>query len=206
MNNLKQIAIALHGYHEAHCGLPPAEHRDKNGKPLLSWRVLLLPYLERQELFKQFHMDEPWDSPHNLQLLPEMPMVFAPTGAVEAPPHSTFLQVFVGKGTAFEQGGFVMPDDFPDGTANTLVVVEAGIPVPWTKPADLPYDKDQPLPELGGVFKRQIGFSIKPARIHGLHTLLADGSVRFFPGEPEEPRLRALITRNGNEGPQLYYD
>src|SRR5262245_53734413 len=72
--NLRQIGLALLNYHQAHRGrLPPAAVRDKDDRPLLSWRVLLLPYLEHDDLYAQFKLDEPWDGPHNKALLEKMP-------------------------------------------------------------------------------------------------------------------------------------
>jgi len=72
-NNLKYIGIALWNYHEVHGCLPPAAITDKDGKPLLSWRVAILPYSEHEKLYAKFHLDEPWDSPHNIALLDSMP-------------------------------------------------------------------------------------------------------------------------------------
>ena len=72
-NNLKQIGLAFHNYHEANGCLPPAAITDGSGKPLLSWRVALLPFIEASPLYSRFHLDEPWDSPHNLALLDPMP-------------------------------------------------------------------------------------------------------------------------------------
>src|SRR5207248_7805224 len=119
------------------------------------WRVLLLPYVEEQDLYKQFKLDEPWDSPHNLKLLEKMPSSYAPPPRKRGmmPPYHTVVHVFVGKGAAFEGGqGLRLKEDFPDGLANTLLVVEAGKPVPWTKPENLTYDPDGPLPDLRGIF------------------------------------------------------
>src|ERR1700676_2683340 len=92
-------------YKDREEGLPPHALYGKEGAPLLSWRVLVLPYLEQEDLFKQFRLDEPWDSPHNLALLPKMPEVYA-APEEHAPPqsHTTFYQVIVGKGAAFETG------------------------------------------------------------------------------------------------------
>src|SRR5689334_19369724 len=127
-NHLKQIGIALQAYHDAYGRLPPAVVRDQYGQPLYSWRVLILPYVEAGDLYQRFRLDEPWDSPHNRPLLSQMPGYYAaplPDG-VEAEPGTTFYQVFVGRGTAFDSDeGNRLPDDFPDGTANTLTVVEA---------------------------------------------------------------------------------
>ena len=77
MNNEKQIALAMHNYHAANDHLPPAAIKDKAGKPLLSWRVAILPYLEQAALYNKFHLDEPWDSPHNKALIASMPAVYA---------------------------------------------------------------------------------------------------------------------------------
>jgi hypothetical protein len=171
--------------------MPPAVVYDPYGKPLYSWRVLILPYLEQDELYQQFHLDEPWDSPHNLTLLPKMPGVYAAPGskAEKIPPDHTICHVFVGKGAAFEgPEGLRYPKDFPDGVSNTILVIEAGEPVPWTKPDDLVYDPDGPLPDLRSVFK------------DGFRVALGDGSTRWIrTKEISDATLRAAITRNGGE-------
>jgi hypothetical protein len=203
MNNLKQIALAMHDYAETHGGrLPPAFSLDANGKPLLSWRVLILPYVEQNHLYQQFHLGEPWDSPHNIALLSSMPRIYSsPTELpveVQAEPFSTFYQVFTGEGTAFEGSqGLRLYQDFPKGTSNTFLVVEAGQAVPWTKPDDLAYDKAGPMPPLGGVFTGESRFSLFGSnRVKGFHAALGDGSVRFFPSTTGEATLRGAITRD----------
>jgi hypothetical protein len=190
-NNLKQIAIAMHNYHDVHGRLPPAVVRDKAGKPLYSWRVLVLPYLEADDLYKQFHLDEPWDSPHNRSLLSQMPRVFRDPSSTDPDPGATVYQVFVGPKTGFEspQGETLL--SFTDGTSNTVLVVEAATAVPWTQPVDLPYDPKGPLPELGGhhTVAGQQGFNVA----------MADGSVHYISDSIDETLLRAMITRNGGE-------
>jgi len=177
----------MHSYADEHGRLPPAVVYGPYGKPLHSWRVLLLPFIEQRELYNEFKLDEPWDSPHNLKLLPKMPKTYAPPwGSV--PPHHTVIHVFVGRGAAFEgTQGLRLREDFPDGTSDTLLVVEAGEPVPWTKPEDLRYDPDGPLPDLRGIFK------------NGFRACMANGSHRWVGKETDEADLRAAITRNGNE-------
>jgi hypothetical protein len=178
------------GYNDAKGQLPPAVVHGPYGQPLHSWRVLLLPYIDGQDLYQQFHLDEPWDSPHNIALLPKMPATYAAPGskASKVPPYHTVCHVFIGKGTAFEgKKGLRLPQDFPDGTSNTFLVVEAGEPVPWTKPEELPYDPDGPLPELRCLFN------------DGFRALLADCSMRFVKKGTSEATLRAAITRNGDE-------
>jgi prepilin-type processing-associated H-X9-DG protein len=198
-NNLKQIGLALHNYHDIKNHLPPAVHRGKNGEPLLSWRVLILPYMECDNLYCRFHLDEPWDSPHNLTLLPEMNKVYASVGEQPPEPYMTFIQAFVGPGAAFEgDTGLRLPDDFPDGTSSTFLVVEAGEAVPWSKPVDLVYDPAGALPSLGGVFRG--GNLLSGSHmLNGFNAVFADGSVRTFLRTTSEETIRALITRNGGE-------
>jgi hypothetical protein len=193
------IEYAIHKYHDAHWKLPPAVVHDKDGKPLYSWRVLLLPYLEQEALFHRFKLDEPWDSPHNKSLLIPTPFVFRPRWS-DGEDGTTHFQVLVGPGTAFERDGVTLRD-FPDGRSNTILFVEATVPVPWTKPTDLEYDPNGPLPALGAgdpqppsVFCRKL--------IAWRLACLADGTVRNLP--MREDKLRAFITRNGAEDIDLW--
>jgi len=119
-----------------------------------------------------------------------------------APPHTTFYQVFVGRGTAFEPGKkLTIPHDFPDGAKSTILLVDAGNPVPWTKPEDLAYDQDAPIPPLG-AFRREKGrFPFRGGEGTGSVILaLCDWSVRSisWPGASEKT-LRSLITRNDGQ-------
>ena len=162
---------------------------NKDHKALLSWRVLLLPYLGERALFKEFNLREPWDSPTNKKLLAKMPKVFAaPTDEKSVKAHETFYQVIVGKDTVFEGKKGIRLTDITDGTSNTLLIVEAGKAVPWTKPEDIPYDAAKPVPKLGGL-----GFE------NGVNAAFCDGSVRFLPRTIKEKTLRAVITPNGGE-------
>jgi len=197
-NNMKQIALSLHSHNDVFKFIAPAAIcSKKDGKPLLSWRVVILPYIEEDNLYRQFKLDEPWDSPHNIKLLPKMPKIYAPVGKKPKEPYSTYIQAFVGPGTTFElkpdeksflgARGMSIPRDFRDGTSNTIAVVEAAEAIPWTKPGDLPYDAKNPLPKLGGQFPG------------GFHAALMDGSVVFLSSKIDEEALRALITRSGGE-------
>ena len=187
---MSQIALACHNYEAVHGKLPPAAVCGPDGKPLLSWRVLLLPFIEEQELYSQFRLDEPWDSAHNLLLLDRMPAIFAPPRIKSSlvPPNHTICHVFAGPGTPFDASKDVsLKDGFPDGTSNTLLLVEAGKPVPWTKPAALRFDPTGPLPPLRGLFR------------NGFRACAADGSRVFVRYDVGEAVLRAAITRNGGE-------
>lgn len=193
-NNLSQIVKAMHTYQERHGHLPAAAIYSKDGKPLLSWRVAILPYIGQENLYQQFALEEPWDSAHNLKLLPRIPAVYNAPGRESDDLGLTFYQVFVGEGAAFEgvQGLRLNKEDFPDGPSNTILVVEAGEPVPWTKPADLPYDPKAPLPPLGGVFRDASNRRV-------FHAAFADGSVRGVRKGVDHKTLGYLITRNGDE-------
>ena len=185
-NNLKQLALAMLTYQDQFGHFPPAVVTSADGRPLYSWRVAILPFLEQEGLYREFKLDAPWDSPHNRKLLAKMPPVFALQGVPTKEPGSTFLQLVVGPGTPF--GGKnppKLPGDFPGGTSNTLLIVTAAEAVPWTKPADLAYDPKGPLPKLG----RQLSA--------GTPVALADGSVRFLEPALDEKMLRDLIAPPG---------
>ena len=183
----------MHNYADQHGSLPPAATYSPDGTPLLSWRVLLLPYVEQKELYDQFHLDEPWDSSHNLALLPKMPRIFEHFhGRTTLEPYTTYYRVFVGPGAAFEGAKGVSLKDFADGTSNTLLIVEAADAVPWTRPAELPFSPDLPLPALGGHFPDVFVAS------------LADGSTQSVRQTLADESLRAAITRNGREEARLW--
>src|SRR5262249_28782235 len=116
-NNMRQIALGIIQYADQHRGdLPSAAIMSKDGKPLYSWRVAILPYIEEQELYDQFNLEEAWDSPHNLALLGRMPNIFAARSDVPKEPGMTYVQLFVGGGAAFERERQVRyPDGIPDG-------------------------------------------------------------------------------------------
>jgi hypothetical protein len=187
--NLKQIGFALHAYHDAN-GALPGGFADKTGKPGLSWRVAILPYIEQNNLYQQFKFDEPWDSEANKKLIPMMPKVYAPPRTDTN--GYTFYRGFTGTGTWLPQQQAVRPGqaihgvritDFTDGTSNTIMVAEAYDPVIWTKPDELVFAPNS-LPKLGGVFSS------------GFTALMADGSVKFFRGTISPKTLANLIQIN----------
>lgn len=188
VNNLKQIVLALHNYHDTF-GHFPGNFVDKDGKPLLSWRVAILPFMEQSELYNEFKLDEPWDSPHNKPLLDKIPPFYHCPSQSYPDPTLTNYQGFEGKGTFFEKGMKVGIASFTDGTSNTVAVVESQEGTPWTKPADLPFDPNAPPSFYGAGMKHAMGFN----------ALFADGSVRFLKLTTHPTVLKALITRNGGE-------
>jgi hypothetical protein len=200
-NKIKDLASAMHSYAEKHDGrMPPAALRDKAGRPLLSWRVLILPQLGEEALYEEFHLDEPWDSPHNLPLMDRMPAVYRASWPDPTPPPHTRFQVFVGPGTPFEiaEGPHFLRD-FPDGSYETLLIAEATDPVPWTKPADLDYSPDRPLPPLGP--NPGPGWPLfSPGGTYAFACADGSATVRYHNGRPSKQTLRHLIVRNDGVG------
>jgi hypothetical protein len=193
VNNLKQIGLAMHGYHDANKRLPPAgitSVNDPNGKPLLSWRVAILPYIDQAPLYQQFDLTQPWDSPQNKKLIAKMPQIYVVPGTESKEPGMTHYRVLVGPTTMFEPGQKITLVSVTDGTSNTIMAVEAKEPTIWTRPDDLPFDPKGPLPKFG----------VSP---DGFNALFGDGVVRFIRSTTPEETLRALITRNGGEVVQL---
>ncbi len=191
-NNLKQIAVAMHNYHDTYGKLPPQATYDDQGKPLLSWRVHLLPFVEQSELYDQFHLDEPWNSEHNAGLIEHIPMVYRNPSSSAEPQMANFL-VPTGEGSIFankEGTGF---RDILDGTSNTIMVVEAddSAAVIWTKPDDLAYVNEQPLRGLGS------------AHPGGFQVSLADGSVRFISNTIDQDVLLRLFQMADGKPVQL---
>ncbi len=144
-NNLKQLALAMHNYYDVHKKFPPAASHDAAGKPLLSWRVHLLPYLDQQALHNEFKLDEPWDSEHNKKLAAIVVPAFQDPLARLKPGMTTYL-VPIGEGTVFGGKETLTMKEIVDGTSNTLLIVAAtpDRAVPWTKPEDLPVTQADP--------------------------------------------------------------
>ncbi len=187
-NNLKQIALALHMYHEANGSLPPAAITDKNGRPLLSWRVAILPFIEASDLSMKFHLDEPWDSPHNLALVERMPSVYnCPSDGTLKPGTTGYLAV-VGASTVFRPDGKpVRFQDITDGAERTILVGESTHSVPWTKPEDRSFDTNLPLFGLGS----RHGY-----HNNGFNVVFADGSAQFLKSSIDPLLLRTMLLRD----------
>jgi hypothetical protein len=154
--NLRQIYLAIDVYHEIYGRLPSRAIISKDGKPLLSWRVAILPFVENDSLYQQFHLEEPWDSPHNQALIEKIPKVYR--DMLGHPAGITHFQLVAGPGTPFQKDGLTW-NDFPDGRANTILIVDAADGVPWTKPADLQYNPDAPMSVIGSFHQKSIHFA-----------------------------------------------
>ncbi|MBJ7497603.1 MAG: DUF1559 domain-containing protein [Gemmataceae bacterium] len=184
INNLKQIALAMHNYNSTYGAFPAAAICDKKtGKPLLSWRVAILQYIEEEALYKQFKMDEPWDSEHNLKLAKNMPKIYFHPKANKPGDNKTHYRIFYGKGAAFELNKPTQIINITDGLSNTLMAVEAEEPVVWTNPNDFAFDPTKALPKMLSIDGK---FS----------AAYCDGSVRSFKMPIDQEILKLLIQKN----------
>ena len=195
--NLIQISLSLFGTYSVDRLLARAI-ADSEGKPLLSWRVALLPYIDQRELYQKFHLDEPWDSPHNKSLIPLMPEFYRFQGDPED--GRTRILAVVGNESAFDVK--VPPhgelddaplgrseSEFEDGKAGTmvLVVVARDKAVPWTKPADFSLHSPKLLEELGTLPEETFW------------ALMRDMSPRQLPSDIDQKTFHALATIAGGE-------
>jgi len=184
LKNLRLIDMAILNYESENNKLPEAAIYSKDGKPLLSWRVTLLPYLDWHDLYKQFKLDEPWDSEHNKKLLTKIPKFYASPGVTLKDRTLTYYKVFVGKDTPFDPKRKVGVPMIQAGLSNVIFAIESGEPVPWTKPDDISVDPDKPLPKLTGPYKR------------GINLVAGDANVRVMSKYYSEKKLRLAIDIN----------
>ena len=188
-NNMKQIAIAMHNYHDTYGALPSAAVLGKKGKPLLSWRVQVLPYVEQAALFQQIKLDEPWDSVHNKKVFDDnpMPKVFEVPGTTKPGEKNTHMQVFRGNGAMFDLVKGVKFAEVADGLSNTIMVATAKTAVPWMKPDDMEFDPKTDPRDLMLYIGGQTNISF------------GDGSVRILKKSVTVENMRGLITKSGGE-------
>ena len=197
MNNMRQQALGMLNYESAKRQFPPQQ---MNG---LSWRVHILPYIEHDYLYQQFHLDEPWDSPHNIQLLDQMPSVYdcpnldlRPGYTVYQVPYTDLDVNPAGPSALFDTSGEgVTFRRITDGSSNTIAVLEVdeAAAVEWTKPADWEFDPSNPTRNLGNVNIGTIAVSF------------ADGSTHHLPDDIRPEDMKALITRDAGDQATMRY-
>lgn len=193
-NHMKQIGIALMNYHDTYHTLPPAYLADANGKPMHSWRVLILPYLERADLYAQYDFDEPWDGPHNSRLAAQMPDVFRCPSSNDADNLTNYVAV-VGAETMWPGAGAVGLRDIADGSSTTIAVVETtGSGINWLEPRDLTFDE-----AVQGI-NSPANPSISSIHSGGVvNVLFVDSHVVALPDDIPPNVIRALLTIKGME-------
>ena len=188
-NNLKQIGIALHNYHETHGVFPPACTVDANGTPLHSWRTVILPFLDQKELYERIDLTKPWNDPANAEAFATRVDVFScPSANLDS--GFTTYQALVGAEYAFQPGRQNRIREILDGTSNTVLVIDASpsIAVHWMEPAD-----------PGVHLFLNCGDESEFQHTGGLHALLGDGAVRFIPHTVPRETREALSTIDGGE-------
>jgi len=202
-NNLKAIVGAMHNYHEKYGCFPPAYTVGKNGRPLHSWRVLLLPFMCWQSLYNEIRLDEPYDSPHNREVFerhePGDPAGLRIPFEYRCPADKkncadTNYVMLLGPRTISNGPNSVRLKDITDGAPNTIAVVETyDLGIRWYEPRDLRVDEMSfkiNHPEYIGIASRHPG---------GAQVGLADGSVRFLPDDTDPRGVEAMTTINGGE-------
>ena len=172
-NNLTQIGLALHNYHDMYGSFPPAYMADANGKPMHSWRVLILPQLGQNVLYSQYDFSKPWNAPENQNVLNQMPAVYACLSHVNAVGNTTTSYAAVtGPKCVFNGDSPVRMRDIRDGTTYTAVVGEAvNATIPWTRPVDVDVTQNPVLGDPDGFSSKHTG---------GCQFLFADGHVQFI--------------------------
>jgi prepilin-type processing-associated H-X9-DG protein len=198
LNLFKQLALALVNYESVHGVWVERASYDPAGRPLLSWRVHLLPYLDQQALYAEFHLDEPWDSPHNRQLIERMPVCYTdPNPEVRraiGAGRTTFVAPVAAETlfplrAALPDGKPLRIRDVKDGTSKTIALVEV-VPeraVVWTKPEDWDVQLSQPLQ------------GVQRTDRSGFTAVFCDGHVRYLTNDIDPQQLAAVLTRAGGE-------
>ncbi len=188
-NNLKQIGLALHNYKDVWGAFPPAYSVDADGKPLHSWRTLILPYVDQASLFNQLNLSKPWDDPANAVLMKATVRQYHCASSPGDVSRSNYLAI-VTPGSIFGSTTSRTQAEITDGTSNTLMVIE--VPDEQAVPWYAPQDADETVLQ---------GFGPKSKELHtgGRHALFADGAVRFLSQNIDAKTFQALLTATGGE-------
>ena len=193
-NNLKQIGIAIHSYHDANGAALPQDILDKNGKPLLScWRESRSCRTWNRATFTRAVRSSTSRGTASTTSRSRRALIktyMSPNAKLPEKPEygMTSYRAISGPGAAFEPGKKIRLVDFTDGTSNTIMVIESEEWVPWAKPGDYPFDPKKPLPKIVPAGGQKV-----------FQALLGDGSVRAIRADIPEKTLKAAFTRNGGE-------
>lgn len=194
-NNIQKIALALQAYCDTHGTYPPPVVSDSAGKPLYSWRVLLLPFLGYKELAADFNYSEPWDSPQNMSVVNRMPAVFASPASPDARGmgESTYMLI-TGNGTLFPPTGPLSNKDVTDPSDQTLLVVEGrNSGQAWTQPGDI--DVAKLKFQINAAGRDTVGGNHQGGAV----VATVDGGSAILPERLAGSTFRAMITPAGGE-------
>lgn len=197
-NNLKNILLALHNYHDTHGTFPPAYLADAKGRPMHSWRVLILPFMEQEKLYKKYRFDEPWDGPNNRQLHSEVVRLFrcpSTPGAIDG--ETSYLAV-VGPQTVWPGDESRSMQDVKDNPDATLLIVEVrNSGIHWMEPRDLH------VSQMATTINPKRGQGISSHHEQCAHVITVDGMPARLPDELPPQDLEALLTIDGGEQVEL---
>ena len=197
MNDLKNVGLALQEYQMQYRSFPPAYVADATGKPMHSWRVLILPFMNDPQLtalYQQYKFDEPWDGPNNSLLVHRVKAPYHCPSSEEPNSMTNYVAV-VGMQTAWPLDKSVRPSDIKDGISNTIMVVEvAGSTINWMEPRDLSF-----VEATQGIDPPHTGPRITSRHVGGVNALFADASVRFLDDTTDPQALAEMCTIAGGE-------
>lgn len=188
-DRLQLIAQAMQQYHAEHGRFPPAYVADAKGKPMHSWRVLLLPYLGERSLYQQYDFNQPWDSPTNMAIVTRMPEAYGSPGDPGVALHDTSYLVIVGRNTVFPGSGSLNTNDITDGPGNTLLVVESTESgICWLEPRDLEASK------MDYGVNTAASNCIRSHHPYGAQAAFADGKTHYLTNDLSAEFIEALST------------
>jgi hypothetical protein len=210
-NRLKNIGRALLNYEAAHRALPPGVIYGPDGKPWHSWRTLILPFLDQQQLFNEYRFDEPWDGPNNIKLLPRMPREYLDPFDTDKMSVKTSILAAVGSAAGFTRATMEKANqpigairskgrrlaEISDGTSNTILAgsVAPEDAVEWTRPREVQVGAgEMELNAKGSFAAMHKLFGVKQALF-----LFADGSVQRLPESLPKATLTKLLTVNDGQ-------
>ena len=194
--NMRTLVQAMKKYAEDKGSYPPAWTTDAEGKPLHSWRVLLLPYLEEEELYSSINLNEPWDSEHNRQFHAKMPTLFRCPSSRSASNATTTYSLIVGPDAYPAGPETIKPEDVTDVPNTTIMIVERKNPICWMKPEEV----TEEIALKGVNIDRGIGSDhLRP----GANVSFFDATVRFISDNPPLDALKKILTYKGGEDIQL---
>jgi prepilin-type processing-associated H-X9-DG protein len=197
INNMRNIVLALLQYHDSQGTFPPAYIADANGRPMHSWRVLILPYLDQKVLYRTYRFDEPWDGPNNRKLHDTVMKIYScPSHDEKQPKTNTSYVAVIGPQTMWPDEKCVKMSDVKDGTSNTILIVEAASSgIHWIEPRDLH------ALQMAPVINPLRGQGISSHHKGGATVGFADGSIRYVVNGVPAETIQAAITRSGKEPP-----
>jgi len=196
--NIKVLGVALLNYHQDHGCFPPAYVVDDRGKPMHSWRVLLLPYIGQKALYAQYDFDQPWNEGQNRRLLTQMPTLYGCPSSRPSKGQANYFAV-IGPETAWRGAQSASNEQVTDSPAQTILLVEvADSGIPWTRPADLTLEEAVAGSGRQPIERRRISSSHRTElgdlhRPRGPHVLLLDGTVRRLRVPTDSQELAAAL-------------